>query len=276
MILIADSGSTKCDWHVYNKTGAKVFQKRTNGINPIIHSDDDIASVIQVLKDDIPDEILQVEFYCAGGKNEASQQRLIRIFQEYFKQVKVRIEDDLGMAVKCTGGLPGVVCILGTGTNSCFFDGTKIHKRLPDLGYQVMDLGSGNYYGRELLRSYAYGYMPPGLKEKFENRYDLKSEVILQELYHGENPSSYLANFAKFMIENYEHSFLQGIIAEGVEKVFDHVLAPYRREMEQYPLYFIGSIAFYLQDFLREKAKANGYEKVHFISKPIDYLSVAF
>ncbi|NDV16567.1 N-acetylglucosamine kinase [Muricauda sp. TY007] len=275
MVLIADSGSTKCDWQVYNKMGDMVFQKSTNGINPMIHSDDDILLVLQELKNDILIEISQIEFYCAGGKNEESQQRLTRVFHQLFKRAQVRIEDDLGMAVKCTKGVPGVVCILGTGSNSCFFDGTKIHKRLPDLGYQVMDLGSGNYFGRELLRSYAYGYMPHDLMEKFGNRYDLESKVILQELYRGENPSSYLANFARFMIENHEHPFHLAMIEKGMEKVFDYVLRPYQYEIKRHPLYFIGSIAFHLQDHLREKAKVQGYEAIHFIDKPIKYLSVA-
>ncbi len=273
MVLIADSGSTKCDWQVCDKAGTTVIQKRTNGINPMIHSDNDIELILKELKNDVPYEILQVEFYCAGGKNEESQQRLTRIFHQFFKQAEVRIEDDLGVAVKCTKGVPGVVCILGTGANSCFFDGTNIHKRLPDLGYQIMDLGSGNYFGRELLRSYAYGYMPTDLMKKFENIYNLNSKVILQELYNGENPSSYLASFARFMIENHEHRFFQSMIADGLEKVFDYVLGPYQFEIQQHPLYFIGSIAFHLQDLIKEKAKEYNCEAIRFIGKPIAYLS---
>lgn len=272
MVLIADSGSTKCDWHVYNTSGVRLFQRRTTGINPMIHSDDDIEAVLQGLKEHLEDGISRVEFYCAGGKDYSSQQRLSRIFQKYFNHAQVQIADDLGMAVKCTKGKPGVVCILGTGSNSCFFDGTEIHKRLPDLGYQVMDLGSGNYFGRKLLRSYAYGYMPSDLMKEFGDRYDLKGKVILQELYHGENPSSYLANFAKFMIENHGHPFFWSIIDDGLEKVFEYVLGPYQYEMKRHPLYFIGSIAFHLQDFLREKAKVKGYETIHFMDKPIKYL----
>lgn len=272
MVLIADSGSTKCDWHVYNASGVRLLKRRTKGINPMIHSDDDIERILQGLKEDIGDGISLVEFYCAGGKNDRSQQRLSRILRKYFNNAQVQIADDLEMAVKCTGGKPGVVCILGTGSNSCFFDGTKIHKRLPDLGYQVMDLGSGNYFGRELLRSYAYGYMPSDLMEEFGNRYDLNGKVVLQELYHGENPSSYLANFAKFMIENHEHPFFRSIVEDGFEKVFDYVLGPYWYEMKRHPLYFIGSIAFYLQDLLRAKAKVYSCSAVHFIGKPLEYI----
>ncbi len=274
MVLIADSGSTKCDWQVYDTTGSMMFQKRTIGINPIIHSDGDICSVLQELKNDMPNEISQIEFYCAGGKNAESKQRLIQIFGQFFKQAQVKIEDDLGMAVKCTKGLPGVVCILGTGANSCFFDGAKVHKRLPDLGYQIMDLGSGNYYGRELLRSYAYGYMPVDLRKSFEKRYDLEDRGILRELYHGENPSSYLASFAKFMIENNKHPFMLSLIREGMEKVFTHVLGPYQFEMKRHPIYFVGSIAFYLQNAIQNKAEAHNFNRIHFIGKPLEYLSV--
>ena len=96
MVLIADSGSTKCDWQVYDTTGSMMFQKRTIGINPIIHSDGDICSVLQELKNDMPNEISQIEFYCAGGKNAESKQRLLQIFGQFFKQAQVKIEDDLG------------------------------------------------------------------------------------------------------------------------------------------------------------------------------------
>lgn len=274
MVLIADSGSTKCDWQVYNTAGSVMFQKRTIGINPMIHSDDDIDSVLQELKSIMPHEISQIEFYCAGGEHPESQHRLIKIFGQYFKRARVTIEDDLGIAVKCTKGLPGVVCILGTGANSCFFDGAKIHKRLPDLGYQIMDLGSGNYYGRELLRSYAYGYMPSDLRKTFEDRYNLETKAILRELYYGENPSSYLANFAKFMIANNNHPFMLSLLREGVDKVFTHVLGPYHFEMKRYPIYFVGSIAFYLQNAIQDKAKAHTFNRIHFIGKPLEYLSV--
>ena len=157
MILIADSGSTKCDWHLYDNKNKKVFQKRTIGINPIILSDAEIRLILQLVKNDIPFELLRVEFYCTGGSHEESKHKLVGLLHEYFSQAKILIEDDLELAAKCIKNGAGVLCILGTGSNSCFFDGVTLHKRLPDLGYQVMDEGSGNYYGKELLRSYAYG-----------------------------------------------------------------------------------------------------------------------
>lgn len=120
MVLIADSGSTKCDWHVYNTSGVRLLKRSTKGINPMIHSDDDIEKILRGVKEDIEDEISLVEFYCAGGKDDSSQQRLSRMFRKYFNYAQVQIADDLGMAVKCTNGKPGVVCVLGTGSNSCF------------------------------------------------------------------------------------------------------------------------------------------------------------
>ncbi len=272
MILIADSGSTKCDWHLYDRGNNKVFQKRTIGINPMILSDVEIRFVLQQVRTDIPMEVHRVEFYCAGGSHEESKHRLIGLFHECFSRARVLIEDDLEMAAKCTKGGPGVLCILGTGSNSCFFDGKNLHRRLPDLGYQVMDEGSGNYYGRELLRGYAYGYMPDGLRERFEESHDLRDNAILKELYNGENPSSYLANFAQFLIWNQEHAFMKGLIKKGVDKVFEHVLGPYHLEMEEHPVFFIGSIAFFLQSTIREEAYRRGYGTVYFIRKPIEYI----
>ncbi|WP_228238292.1 N-acetylglucosamine kinase [Allomuricauda sp. M10] len=272
MILIADSGSTKCDWHLYDEKNNKVFQKRTIGINPMILSDAEIRLILQLVKVDIPLEVSRVEFYCAGGSHEESKHRLVGLFHECFSRAKILIEDDLEMAVKCIKGGVGVLCILGTGSNSCFFDGTNLHKRLPDLGYQVMDEGSGNYYGRELLRSYAYGYMPDELKENFEHTYNLQTNAILKELYNGENPSSYLANFAQFLIQYQEHVFIKRLIKKGLDKVFGHVLGPYHSEMKKHPIYFVGSIAFFLQNVIREEAYKRGYTTLYFIRKPIEHI----
>lgn len=272
MVLIADSGSTKCDWHLYDEKKNRVFQKRTVGINPMILSDVEIRYILQKIKFDVQHEITKVEFYCAGGGHEESKHKLIGLFRECFSHAKVLIEDDLEMAAKCIKGGPGVLCILGTGSNSCFFDGKNLHKRLPDLGYQVMDEGSGNYFGRELLRSYAYGYMPAELRKSFECTYDLRDGTILKELYNGENPSSYLANFAQFLIEYQEHVFLGKLIKKGVSNVFEHVLGPYHPEMKNYPIYFVGSIGFFLQNFIKEEAHKKGYESLQFIRKPIEYI----
>lgn len=276
MILIADSGSTKCDWHLYDEKYNKLFQKRTVGINPMILSDVEIRFILQQVKTDIPLEITRVEFYCAGGNHEESKHRLAGLFHECFSQAQVLIEDDLEVAARCIKGGSGVLCILGTGSNSCFFDGVYLHKRLPDLGYLVMDIGSGNYYGKELLRSYAYGYMPSELKERFESIYDLHDNVVLKELYNGENPSAYLANFAQFLIQYQEHVFLRKLIKNGVNKVFEHVLGPYHMEMKKHPIYFIGSIAFFLQGAIKKEAKRRGYPSIHFIRKPMDYLVEKF
>lgn len=272
MILIADSGSTKCDWHLYDEKNNKLFQKRTIGINPMILSDVEIRFVLQQVRTDILFEVTRVEFYCAGGNHEESKHRLIGLFRECFYKAKVLIEDDLEMAAKCIKGDAGVLCILGTGSNSCFFDGSNLHKRLPDLGYQVMDEGSGNFYGRELLRSYAYGYMPDELRKSFECAYNLHADIMVNELYNGENPSSYLAKFAQFLIQHKEHIFIKKLIKNGVDKVFEHVLKPYRIEMKKHPTYFVGSIAFFLQNDITEEAYGRGYDSVYFIRKPIEYI----
>lgn len=273
MVLIADSGSTKCDWLGHDSKGIGIFQKRTIGVNPMLLSDMEIETVIQEVRKDIPQGVSRVEFYCAGGNHDESKSRLGDLFQKHFPQANVLVADDLEMAVKCGQGLPGVVCILGTGSNSCFFDGAQIHKRLPDLGFHVMDEGSGNYFGRELLRSHAYGYMPTDLRKIFGDQYDLEDNTIVKELYHGDNPSSYLANFAQFMVQYQEHVFMQGMIKDGVDKVFEHVLGPYKKEMQRHPIYFIGSIAFYLQKTIQNEARKRGYDTVFFIKNPIQYFT---
>ncbi|MEC7771789.1 MAG: hypothetical protein VX798_11435 [Bacteroidota bacterium] len=270
MILVADCTASKCDWHLLDANRVVLCEKRTRGLNPMIASKTEIRSLVRELKGSFRlHRISQVEFYCTGGKEAVPQNILLGLFREHAPNIKVIVEEDLDLAVKCKGGLPAVVCILDGNARSCFYDGLELHKRLPDFGCPIMDDGSSVYFGRELIRSYVFGVMPESLRRNLEDCYELDDSGILEAVYQGTNPSGYLANFRWFLIQNQEHPFIKAMIKLGICKVFDHILEPYDKELKALPLHFIGELAYSLKDLLKEEAYKRGYGTVFFTQSPM-------
>ncbi|WP_445736844.1 hypothetical protein [Mariniflexile sp.] len=167
---------------------------------------------------------------------------------------------------------PGVICIIGTGSNSCYFDGSKIERRIISLSFLLMDDGRGNYFGKELLRAYFFDKMPIMLKDKFSKSFDLDEDVLLENLYEKENASGYLAQYAQFLIENKSDSYIEEIINNGIYKVFENLINPYHEELKKVPLYFVGTIAYFLQQSILKEANKRGYTIGLFVKPPIDNL----
>ncbi|GGK34131.1 hypothetical protein GCM10007962_30700 [Yeosuana aromativorans] len=272
MILIADSGSTKCDWVVLGKDKRVILKTGTKGINPRLLSVYQICEILHENKElyRLKEDIKKVLFYGAGCAEGESKLNLIKILNDYFPNAKVLVEEDLTAAVRGTTSFPGVVCILGTGSNCCFYDGVDIHVHQASLGYVVMDEGSGNYFGKQLLRSYFYNKMPPELHKKFEKSFDVSLDLILKNLYETENPSAYLGNFASFLIHNRTEPFIVSIIEKGIVELFDTLIACYKKELENSPLHFVGSIAYYLQKEILLEAKKRHIKIRSFVKRPID------
>lgn len=272
MILVADSGSTKCDWVVLGRNQKESFKIQTKGINPRLLSANQIRKIIIGNIDllGLKNNVSIVLFYGAGCASEKSKFILQDILKDYFPNAKVTIEEDLMAAVHGTTSSSGVVCILGTGSNCCYYDGEKIHVHQASLGYSVMDEGSGNYFGKKLLRAYFYNKMPSELQDKFETTFDLSLESVLKNLYEDENPSAYLANFAKFLIQNRCEPFVANIVNEGILELFDNLLSCYNEELKNNPLHFVGSIGYYLQEEILEEAKNRNIKISSFVQKPMD------
>ena len=273
MILIADSGSTKCDWIVINSNKKKVAKIATIGINPRLLSLKEINNIITSSKElgAYKNKIETILFYGAGCASKDSRNNLKQLLFKYFDTAKkITVEEDLKAAVYGTTKEPGVICILGTGSNCCYFDGKNIIVKQASLGYSVMDEGSGNYLGKKLLNAYFYNKMPLDLKTKFEEEYNLTLDVILNGLYEKENPSAFLASFAKFVIENQSNEFIDAIIDKSLNELFDNLIMCYEEELFTKPLHFVGSIAYYLQTKIIKEAEKRNIRVSSFISKPID------
>lgn len=278
MILIVDSGSTKCDWIAVDESGNQLLEKmRTKGLNPAILSEKKLKKTIKknkLLKKN-REQVSHVYFYGAGCGTEIPRALLKGVLQDVFINAKVSVNEDTMAAVYATinsNTEAAVVCILGTGSNCSYYDGEKLHQRVDSLGYSVMDDASGNYYGRQLLRDYYFNHMPKDLQEKFSNKYNVESDDIKFNLYKKPNPNAYLATFAEFMIFNKELEYMKAVIKDGIRLFARNLLMQYKEELKTAPVHFVGSIAFFCQDEIKEVAKELNFKVGNFERRPIDGL----
>jgi N-acetylglucosamine kinase-like BadF-type ATPase len=274
MIIIADGGSTKCDWILLSDTGEVVMKTRTKGLNPAVFKPHVLKERIEAsedLKAHI-DQITRVDFFGAGCGTPTPKQNLKNILQEFFVSSEVIVEEDMMAAAYAATTKPGIVCILGTGSNSCYFDGKKVHMEVESLGYVLMDEASGNYFGKRLIRDYYYKFMGEDMSREFSKRYDLSADNIKHNVYKEENPNTYLASFAEFIFTAEERNgYFYKLIYEGMEKFIERRVMCYK-EAQSVPIHFIGSIAFFSEDIIRDVAKRYHLEIGNVIQRPIDGL----
>ena len=274
MILIADGGSTKADWIALDDKRNEVFRVRTLGLNPAVVSQEELANRIvnmfQLM--DVKVEVTEIHFYGAGCGTPKPIEILRNILQDIFVNAKIQIAEDMLAAVYAASGTqPAIVCILGTGSNSCYYDGDVMHMNTVSLGYTVMDEASGNYFGKLLLKEYFYSKMPKRISDKFEELHNLDEDFIKFNLYRQPNPNMYLASFAKFMFEFKEDKYIKKIIKRGFNEFFKYRVLPFGKTTET-PIYFIGSIAFYFSEILEKVAKKHALKITGIIQRPIDNL----
>ena len=274
MILIADGGSTKADWIAIDNNKEEAFRVRTLGLNPAIVPEEElnnrIINMFQLIN--IKEDVEEIHFYGAGCGTPKPIQILKTILESIFVNAKVFIAEDMLAAVyAATGKEPALVCILGTGSNSCYFNGNEMEMLVASLGYILMDEASGNYFGKKLIVDYYYNKMPSKIAKKFEAEFDLDADYIKKNLYREPNPNMYLASFAKFMFEFKEDKYIKRIIKKGFQEFFKYRILPYNKTSET-PIYFIGSIAYYFRDILEKIAKKNNLVITDVIQRPIDSL----
>jgi N-acetylglucosamine kinase-like BadF-type ATPase len=274
MILITDGGSTKCDWILMDKSGNVVLKTRTKGLNPAVVPEENIKERILANKDLEPflQQITTVDFYGAGCGTKTPIKSLTNILTEIFSVAKISVNEDMVAAVYAATLEPGIVCILGTGSNSCYFDGKKIHKGIESLGYSLMDEASGNYFGKRLLRDYFYKKMPSQLALDFEKRFNLDPDEIKNHLYKRHNPNMYLASFAEFIFTSKEvNGYFYKLISEGMLKFIEYRILCFK-ESQNVPIHFIGSIAHFSEEIIKECMKPYHLELGTIIRRPIDGL----
>ncbi len=274
MIVIADGGSTKCDWILLDNKGEVVMKTRTKGLNPAVFKPHVLKERLEA-SDDLKaniEKITRVDFFGAGCGTPTPKQNLKEILEEFFNISNVNVEEDMMAAAFAATTEPGIVCILGTGSNSCFFDGSKIRMEVESLGYVLMDEASGNYFGKRLIRDYYYKTMGEDMSREFEKRYDLNADTIKKNVYKEENPNTYLASFAEFIFTAEERNgYFYKLIYEGMEKFIERRVMSFK-EAQSVPIHFIGSIAFFSEDIIRDVAKRYHLNIGNIIRRPIDGL----
>ena len=270
MILIADSGSTKCDWLLLD--GAEtIFQCSSMGFNPYFHSEGFIVTTLRGHETLMPysEKVTQLYFYGAGCSSPELNAIVKRALVRLFPHAAIHVGHDLdGAALSVYQGEPVVACILGTGSNACFFDGSSIYEEVPALAYILGDEGSGSYYGKRLISDFLYKRMPEELAADFKETYDITMDVIVEHVYTRPHANVYLASFMKFCSTHRTHPYIKEMIYAGMRHFLDvHVTCyPNYKEVKTS---FVGSGAYYFQDFLEEVATSMGITIGQVVKKPI-------
>lgn len=256
-ILIADSGSTKTDWCLLQDKKKKHII--TQGLSPYFYNEEQISEILKKelipkLKDVVPDEIF---FYGTGCSSPANSNIVKKAIRRHYK-TNIKVDHDLmGAAKALCGDEKGIACILGTGSNSCFYNGRKIVKNSPGLGYILGDEGSGAYMGKKVIQYFLYNTFDEDLMERFKAKFNTDAIEILDAVYKRPLPNRYLASYAIFLAENRGHFMIENIIEDGLNDFFFNHIYKYR-ESWTLPLNFIGSIAYGFKDVLKDLC--NSYE----------------
>ena len=270
--LIADSGATKAEWClIHNGKKKTVF---TQGISPYFLNTEQIRNLLlkelkPKLKNVQVDEVYYYGTGCANPENAKSVKKAVR---QVFAQAKVDVTHDLMAAARALcGRKKGIACILGTGSNSCYYDGKKIIRNSPGLGYVLGDEGSGAYLGKKVIQYYLYKIFDDELRGRFDLTYTTNAAEILENVYKKPLPNRYLAGFTKFLADNRGHYMIENIIEDGLNDFFFTHLCKYR-ETWALPVSFAGSVAFGFKDVLLHLCNSYEFEPGTVMKNPMEGL----
>lgn len=270
--LIADSGSTKAEWSVVG--GAKTKTITTQGISPYFL---DTTQITELLKKELLPKLKgirvdEIYYYGTGCANPANAKSVAKAIKSHFPQASVDVNHDLLAAARALcGHEKGLACILGTGSNSCYYNGKKIVKNSPGLGYVLGDEGSGAYLGKKVLQYYLYGTFDDELRGRFDLTYMTSSTEILENVYKKPLPNRYLAGFARFLAENRGHFMIENIIEDGLNDFFFNHLCKYR-EIWRLPVNFVGGVAYGFRDVLQQLCEGYEFKLGTVLKKPMSGL----
>ena len=281
MILIADSGSTKTDWILVASDGTQT-ELHTDGINPARDARDIIYNVLyHDLLTQIPPDISREElsrsgcqgsegavYFYGAGCIEPFSQTVRSVLKDLFPCCKVEVESDLlGAARALCGHEPGIACILGTGSNSCLYDGRDIIMHTPPLGYILGDEGSGSFLGKVLVNGLFKGVLPDELKQAFCNKYDMELPGIIEHVYREPSANRFLASLVPFIVEHRNHPSIHDLLVDAFRQFLVRNVAIYgHKEM---PIHCVGGIAYQFADELSEAAASEGMQMGRIVLRPI-------
>ena len=286
MRLIIDAGSTKMEWILMERNVVK-SRFTTEGFNPNYTDRRCLENIINLVetrliaspnndcsvsRSDKSASLQAIHYYGTGCANIQNCQMIKEVFQNRFPNADIHVTHDLMAACHAVlGQEKGIACILGTGSNACVFDGEKVVDKAVSLGYLVGDEGSGIHIGKRVVRAYFYGFMPEDLMRQFEAKYHLELKDFIQHLYHGEQPSKYLASFAEFAGEHKSHPYIQGLVRDCFKAFVEAFILRFD-ECHSLKLGFVGSVAYYFSDVLEETLADYGLTLGKVLKAPSDGL----
>jgi N-acetylglucosamine kinase-like BadF-type ATPase len=270
MILVADSGSTKTDW-IAGLPGSNHQKFSTPGFNPFFQDHDFIINALNVcpgLKD-ISASVTALYFFGSGCSSADRKEQIRKPLAEFFNHAAVIVEHDmLGCALSVCEGKPGIACILGTGSNTCYFDGNNLAPVRHGLGYVLGDEGIGSHFGKKLLSAYIYKNMPGDLQMEFGKKFPFTKEDVLFKVYKQPAPNVYLASFATFLSDFETHPWIRALIRKAFTEFFETNVLSYT-ESKTLPVHFTGSIAYVFREYLKAIASENNIRLGNIIRKPV-------
>ncbi|MDH5398351.1 MAG: N-acetylglucosamine kinase [Cyclobacteriaceae bacterium] len=274
MKIIADSGASKTAWSVIQNNGeVKVYE--TMGLNPYNVSERQIDLELKngFLKD-FRDVESRIYFYGAGCSSIGNVRLLTRMLQDVLPKANIKVEDDmLGAARATCSHSEGIVGILGTGSNSCYYDGEKIAGNITSLGFILGDEGSGAHMGKILMADFVRKEMPQNIYDKLKNEFNLTRDNILNKVYREERPNRFLASFGRFILANMNESYIAKLVFSSFEEFFKNTIMRYPRYQEM-DIHFVGSVAYHFEKYLRQAALPNEIKIKNIFENPISGLTL--
>jgi glucosamine kinase len=272
MLIIVDGGSTKADWEVVFPDGRRELHS-TAGFNPFFHDAQHIEGVLRknFTQEVEVDKVKQVYYYGAGCSDKMRCAIVKLGLTPVFPNAQIEVEHDLLASARAACGTKaGIACIIGTGSNTCLYDGKEITDNVTNMGYLLGDEGAGSHFGKLIMRAYFYRELPDDIEAKFEAEFGKDKRHFLNKMY-GESPNVYLASFAKFFAANHKHFYIQKLVGEAFTELVERHILKYEN-CHKLPVCFVGSIAFHFKDILKVILEEHELKLGKIIQKPIDKL----
>lgn len=268
-ILVGDIGSTSSDWAAIGPTSIDVYSSL--GFNPSAHEDGQFSAMLNQMPEEFPLEFDAIFYYGAGVNHNSTRERVFDLLKSTWKATNIEVESDiLGAAHAVSGSKPAVVAILGTGSNSCVYDGENIIESAINMGYLLGDEGSGFDIGKRLLKSYFYDLLSEEVVNSLRSKLPASPGEFVRVLYSHKTPNSYIASFAKYAIELRANEEIKGMVTAALQHFTNLHLKKYE---SSHKIHFVGSIGFYFCDQLRAVLEDAGLELGQVIQKPIQQLA---
>lgn len=271
-ILLADSGATKCEWCLIKNGKRKTIF--TQGISPYFLT---IQQICQLLTDELLPglknaDVTEIFYYGTGLSNPNNVKMLEKALRSLFPGARVKADHDMMAAAHALcGHNKGIACILGTGSNSCYYNGKTVAKNRPGLGYVLGDEGSGAYLGKKVIQYYLYDTFDEELRFRFDDSFKTSRTEILENVYKKPLPNRYLAGFTSFLAQNRGHFMIENILEDGLNDFFFQHLCKYS-ESWKYPIHFVGGVSYGFKDVLMELCQSYEFELGRILKNPMEGL----